>query len=175
MQHVLRKSKILKFFNTRIFGTSLATYPLQDALSPVLSGTLGSPHRMPQGPRESSAPLSQTRKGCVRMFCGSCFDFVRVTVTKFTFDGGAKEYFQGAQNTERGLRPLIPRYFIGEYAMEIVQLSRLATAKPQARNHDTAILLGYSMLAIVFLAVMCLASMSPGMAPGDFATMTVFP
>jgi hypothetical protein len=101
--------------------------------------------------------------------------FVRATVTKFTFDSSAKEYFQGARNIERGLRPSIPRYFIGDYAMEIVQLSRLATAKPQARNHDTAILLGYSMLAIVFLIVMCFASMSSGTAPGDFATMTVFP
>jgi hypothetical protein len=56
--------------------------------------------------------------------------------------------------------------------MEIAQRSRLVTS---GRNHDTAILLGYSVLASVFLIALYLASMSAGTAPGDFATMTVFP
>jgi hypothetical protein len=59
--------------------------------------------------------------------------------------------------------------------MEIAQQSRFAPAKHQARNRDTAILLGYSILAIVFLIAMYLASTSSGTAPADFATMTVFP
>jgi hypothetical protein len=59
--------------------------------------------------------------------------------------------------------------------MEIVQRSRFVAAKPQARNHDTTILLGYAILAIVFLTAMYFASTSSGTAPADFATMTVFP
>ncbi len=59
--------------------------------------------------------------------------------------------------------------------MEIAQQSRFATAKPKVRSHDTAILLGYSILAMVFLIAMFFASMSSGTAPVDLATMTVFP
>jgi hypothetical protein len=59
--------------------------------------------------------------------------------------------------------------------MEIAQQSRFAAAKPNARNSDTTIILGYSILAIVFLIAMYFASMSSGTAPGDFATMIVFP
>jgi hypothetical protein len=59
--------------------------------------------------------------------------------------------------------------------MEIAQQSRFATTKREVRSHDTAILLGYSVLAIAFLIAMFFASMSPGTAPVDFATMTVFP
>jgi hypothetical protein len=59
--------------------------------------------------------------------------------------------------------------------MEIAQQSRYTTAKPEARGRDTTILLGYSILAIVFLIAMYFASMSPGTAPGDFGMMSVFP
>jgi hypothetical protein len=59
--------------------------------------------------------------------------------------------------------------------MEIAQQSRFATAKPEARSHDATILLGCSILAIVFLIAMYFASTSSGTAPGDFATMIVFP
>jgi hypothetical protein len=59
--------------------------------------------------------------------------------------------------------------------MEIAQRSSVATAKQQTRNRDKTILLGYSILAIVFLIAMYFASMSSGTAPADFATMTVFP
>jgi hypothetical protein len=59
--------------------------------------------------------------------------------------------------------------------MEIVQRSRFVTAKPQTRNRVTTILLGYAILAIVFLTAMYFASTSSGTAAADFATMTVFP
>jgi len=59
--------------------------------------------------------------------------------------------------------------------MEIAQRSGSATAKPEARSHDTRMLLGYSILAIVFLIAMYFASTSPGTAPGDFGMMSVFP
>lgn len=59
--------------------------------------------------------------------------------------------------------------------MEIAQQSRFAPAKPQVQSRDTTILVGYSILAIVFLIAMYFASMSSGTAPADFATMTVFP
>jgi hypothetical protein len=59
--------------------------------------------------------------------------------------------------------------------MEIAQQSRFATTKPEVRSRDTTILVGYSILAIVFLTAMYFASMSSGTAPADFATMTVFP
>jgi hypothetical protein len=59
--------------------------------------------------------------------------------------------------------------------MEIAQQSRFATAKPGVRSRDTTILVGYSILAIVFLIAIYFASISSGTAPADFATMTVFP
>jgi len=57
--------------------------------------------------------------------------------------------------------------------MEIAQQPRFA--KPEVRSRDTAILVGYSILAIVFLIAMVFASMSSGTAPVDFAAMTAFP
>jgi hypothetical protein len=59
--------------------------------------------------------------------------------------------------------------------MEIVQQSRFRPVKAEVRSRDTAIILGYSILAIVFLIAMYFASTSSGTAPADFATMTVFP
>jgi hypothetical protein len=59
--------------------------------------------------------------------------------------------------------------------MEIAQQSRFVTAKPEVRSRDTTILIGYSILAIVFLIAMYFASTSSGTAPADFATMTAFP
>jgi hypothetical protein len=59
--------------------------------------------------------------------------------------------------------------------MEIIQQSRFRPVKAEVRSRDTAIILGYSILAIVFLIAMYFASTSSGTAPADFATMTVFP
>ncbi len=44
-----------------------------------------------------------------------------------------------------------------------------------ARASDLTILLSELALSIVFLIAIYLASMSPGTAPGEFASMTVFP
>jgi hypothetical protein len=59
--------------------------------------------------------------------------------------------------------------------MEIAQQSRFASAKPEVRSRDTTIIVGYSILAIVFLIAMYFASTSSGTAPADFATTAVFP
>lgn len=100
---------------------------------------------------------------------------VWIIVTKFTFGRGVRDYFKGARNLERD--SLVPRpfRFIGDYTMEIAQRSRFAASKSQGRRHDATILLGYSVFAIIFLVAMYFASMSSGVSPGDFATMTVFP
>jgi hypothetical protein len=42
-------------------------------------------------------------------------------------------------------------------------------------DHDVKIMLGYVVLAITLLIAIYAASMSSGTAPGDFASMPVFP
>jgi uncharacterized membrane protein len=64
---------------------------------------------------------------------------------------------------------------IGDSTMAIAEQARLETIQRTTQSHDTAILLGYSIFAIVLLIAIYLASMSSGTAPGDFASMTVFP
>lgn len=59
--------------------------------------------------------------------------------------------------------------------MAIFEHSNFDVAKREVRNHDTSILLGYSLFAIVLLMAIYLGSLSCGMEIGDFATMTVFP
>jgi hypothetical protein len=59
--------------------------------------------------------------------------------------------------------------------MEIVQQSRFTPVKTEVRSRDATIILGYSILAIVFLTAVYFASTSSGTAPADLATMTVFP
>jgi hypothetical protein len=59
--------------------------------------------------------------------------------------------------------------------MEIVQPTKFATIQREVRSHDLTIILGYSAFAIVLLIAIYLGSLSSGTAPGDFATMTVFP
>jgi hypothetical protein len=61
-----------------------------------------------------------------------------------------------------------------------MEIAEQFTARRQAedievKNYDMSILLGYSVFAIVFLVVIYFDSMSPGTAPADFASMTVFP
>jgi hypothetical protein len=64
---------------------------------------------------------------------------------------------------------------IGDKTMQIAQQTRLEAAPREIRSHDMTILLGYAFFAIVLLIAIYLGSMSSGMAPGDFAAMTVFP
>lgn len=58
--------------------------------------------------------------------------------------------------------------------MEIAQQPKF-TIQREVRSHDVTILIGCSIAAIVFLIALYLASMSSGTAPGDFASMAVFP
>jgi hypothetical protein len=59
--------------------------------------------------------------------------------------------------------------------MEIVHSTKFNTAQREVRSHDATIILGYAVLAIVLLIAIYLGSLSSGTAPGDFATMTIFP
>jgi len=59
--------------------------------------------------------------------------------------------------------------------MEIVQQTRFEAAQSEVRTQDMSIVLGYTVFAMVLLIATYLGSMSAGMAPGDLATMTVFP
>lgn len=59
--------------------------------------------------------------------------------------------------------------------MAIAEHARLETTQHITRSHDTAIILGYSIFAIMLLIVIYWASVSSGTVPGDFASMTVFP
>ena len=59
--------------------------------------------------------------------------------------------------------------------MGIAQQTRFETTQREVRNHDKMILLGYSVFAILLIIGIYLGSMSPGTAPGDIASMNVFP
>jgi hypothetical protein len=88
----------------------------------------------------------------------------------------SKSIFRELETSSARFAPVNPKVILLEIiAMEIAQRSRFTTARPEARGHDTTILFGYSILAIVFLIAMYFASMSPGTAPGDLAMMSVFP
>jgi hypothetical protein len=57
--------------------------------------------------------------------------------------------------------------------MAIAEQNQFVAEK--VRNHDASIMLGYLMLSVIFLVALYSASMVPGTAPGDFASMVVFP
>jgi hypothetical protein len=59
--------------------------------------------------------------------------------------------------------------------MTIAQLVKLQSASGELKSYDNTILIGYATFAIVMLIAIYLASLSSGIAPGDFASMTVFP
>jgi hypothetical protein len=59
--------------------------------------------------------------------------------------------------------------------MTIVPQTGFETAPGSLKSFDNTILIGYVALAIVALIVIYLSSTSSGTAPGDFASMTVFP
>ena len=59
--------------------------------------------------------------------------------------------------------------------MALAQQVRLTAAKGSERNHDTTILLGYAVCAILMVIAIYLASGGPGTEAVDFAHMTVFP
>ncbi|MEH2560955.1 hypothetical protein [Bradyrhizobium sp. AZCC 2289] len=57
--------------------------------------------------------------------------------------------------------------------MAIAEHNHFAIEK--IRNRDASIVLGYLILSIIFLVALYSASMSPGTASGDFASMVAFP
>ena len=59
--------------------------------------------------------------------------------------------------------------------MAIAQQTRFETTRHEVRSHDVTILLGYSVFAFLLLIGIYWDSMSSGLAPGDLASMTVFP
>jgi hypothetical protein len=64
---------------------------------------------------------------------------------------------------------------IAEQFADQHQIKSPEVKNSEAKNYDMSILLGYSIFAIVFLVVIYFDSMSPGTAPADFVSMTVFP
>ena len=59
--------------------------------------------------------------------------------------------------------------------MEIAQQTRFETTQREVRSHDLTILLGYAVFAILLLIGIYWGAMASGVAPGDLASMTVFP
>jgi hypothetical protein len=59
--------------------------------------------------------------------------------------------------------------------MQIVQAAKFITAQREVKSHDMTIIIGYAVVALMFLIAIYLASLSSGAELGDFATMTVFP
>ena len=59
--------------------------------------------------------------------------------------------------------------------MEIAGQTRFDIAQRQVKNRNATFLLGCSIFASVLLIAIYLGSTSPGIAPGDLASMTVFP
>jgi len=59
--------------------------------------------------------------------------------------------------------------------MSLAQEVRLTASRSGERSHDITILLGCSVLAIVMVITICLASGGPGTDVAEFATMSAFP
>jgi hypothetical protein len=59
--------------------------------------------------------------------------------------------------------------------MAIVQQDGFGAASGGLKSYDHTILIGYAAFAIVLLIAIYFASLSSGIAPDDFASMTVFP
>jgi hypothetical protein len=52
---------------------------------------------------------------------------------------------------------------------------RSGNSELKVRDYDTRIMLCYAIFSIAFLVIIYAASMSAGTAPGEFASMSVFP
>ncbi len=59
--------------------------------------------------------------------------------------------------------------------MAVVEQTRFETIQREIRNHHATISFGYSIFAIALLIGIYWGSLSSGTAPGDLASMTVFP
>jgi hypothetical protein len=52
---------------------------------------------------------------------------------------------------------------------------RSGNSELKVRDYDARIMLCYAIFSIAFLVIIYAASMSAGTAPGEFASMSVFP
>lgn len=52
---------------------------------------------------------------------------------------------------------------------------RLDNSELKVKDYDTLITLSYVIFSITFLVIIYAASLSAGTAPGEFASMSVFP
>jgi hypothetical protein len=59
--------------------------------------------------------------------------------------------------------------------MTVAERIRFDSTRHNANDRDAIILISYAAFAVVLLIAIYLASMSSGTAPGEFASMTVFP
>ena len=59
--------------------------------------------------------------------------------------------------------------------MRVAENIRHDNSELKAKDYDTLITLAYAIFSIAFLVIIYAASMSAGTAPGEFASMTVFP
>ena len=59
--------------------------------------------------------------------------------------------------------------------MALAQQVRLTAGRSGERSHDMAIVLGYSVFAIVMVIAICLASGGAGTDIVDFSSMSAFP
>ena len=64
---------------------------------------------------------------------------------------------------------------MGDDTLSVSGEIHLDNSKPAHNNYDGPITLIYIILSIIFLGAIYAASMSPGTASGDLASMSVFP
>jgi hypothetical protein len=59
--------------------------------------------------------------------------------------------------------------------VRVAENTRRNNSELEVKDYDTLITLSYAIFSIVFLVIIYAASMSAGTAPGELASMTVFP
>jgi hypothetical protein len=64
---------------------------------------------------------------------------------------------------------------LSEITMEIAEQTRFEATQREVRSYDATIMFAYALLTIMLLIAIYLDSSSSGTAPGDFASMVVFP
>jgi hypothetical protein len=87
-------------------------------------------------------------------------------VNEITFASGIESYFECGRETPRAML---------EITMEIAGRSRFEATQREVRSYDATIMVAYALVTITLLVAIYLDSMSSGTAPGDFASMVVFP
>ncbi len=59
--------------------------------------------------------------------------------------------------------------------MRVAENIRRDNSELEVKDYDTLIMLSYAIFSIAFLVIIYAAAMSAGTAPGEFASMSVFP